>query len=88
MQYHRFMPPPVRVIGCIDLAEKVHEAFRAAGFDSEVVTAGPMASTAAPLALDTTKPERPPVLPATAHRGGGNVKLDSLFEAANAADQL
>jgi hypothetical protein len=36
------MPAPVRVIGRIDLAEKVSEAVRAAGFDAEVVTAGPM----------------------------------------------
>jgi hypothetical protein len=39
--YYGFMPPPVRVIGRIDLAEKVHEVLRAAGFDAEVVTAGP-----------------------------------------------
>lgn len=36
------MPSPVRVIGRIDLAEKVQEALRAAGFDAELVTAGPM----------------------------------------------
>jgi hypothetical protein len=44
IQYYGFMPPPVRVIGRIDLTEKVHEALRAAGFDSEIVTAGPMAA--------------------------------------------
>lgn len=35
------MPPPVRVIGRIDLAEQVREAARSAGLDAEVVTAGP-----------------------------------------------
>jgi hypothetical protein len=26
IKHYRFMPPPVRVIGRIDLAEKLHEA--------------------------------------------------------------
>jgi hypothetical protein len=36
------MPTPVRVIGRIVLAERICEAVRSAGFDGEIVTAGPM----------------------------------------------
>lgn len=42
MQYHRFMSPPVRVIGRVDLADQIAGAVRSAGYDAGVVTASPM----------------------------------------------
>jgi hypothetical protein len=36
------MPPPVRVIGRVDLADQVRDVVRSAGFEAEGVTAGPV----------------------------------------------
>jgi hypothetical protein len=41
VRYDAIMSSPIRVIGRIDLAEKIGESLRSAGFDAEVVTAGP-----------------------------------------------